>query len=376
MTAVTWEWLAGFIDAEGSVVSEIKKHSRSNDYVGCRVDLYQCERSILERVSLLTGGSVSSVKRTAKGREKTSPNARQGYYCGLYGPTLEANSDVIASQLIHKRTQALILHDLTHSGTTPTNHSRAYCMLSRSLNAKGPNREGFISRVEKLYRVTAHQVESDLTHKWGIPRAKFTWDYVAGLFDGDGCFTMWINEGTIRARATVAISSVSFIRSLNIFCSQLHESNEAVYKRSRHNPRVRPQGFCRFINQDSLAYVCDMLIPHLQIKRRQALLVWYFTKMRAERVGSHSRYLTGRTPYPTRRKDYTPLDYAICQFVQALNTNGRNMATAGEQIALIEKTSGIRLTEVIERAEDYYAAQKSDSFLTGLQDLAETLGLA
>lgn len=100
-----------------------------------------------------------------------------------------------------------------------------------------------------------------------------TVEYFAGLFDGEGCISIQITDDCPKITASIDMSEpgANVLMEINA-----QYGGKLSMRMRKYNNRIYPMHSVRWTSADELSDVCDVLIPHLIIKKEQAkLAMWW-----------------------------------------------------------------------------------------------------
>lgn len=158
--------------------------------------------------------------------------------------------------------------------------------------------------------------KNTMDNTMGNQQVKITWEWLAGFYDGEGC----INLTHQRCKRETAFSPQldlvnTHIESMELIVDFLAAHDIPVYvqrsenSKSYHresNRRNKPKMTIRIARMANVKRFLELILPHLVLKRKQALLLLEFVSTRA-----------------TKRTLTTARDFEIHEELRRLNRKGR-----------------------------------------------------
>ncbi len=283
------EYLAGFIDGEGSLSLARRRHLGRSDEYSIRVSIYNSQQSVLEEIHRQFGGIPSAVG-SRKPRWKPSfaliwTNAAAAGLLRQVAPFLRVKSEHASILLkFHEHVQdghrardcqgrllALTTHELEF-------RAKIFVRL-RELNARGSRKES-----TRLARKVRRPSLAPVSAK-----------YLAGFIDGEGSLMIpkWTDSASGRThyRARIAVAS-----SDRVVLEEIRRTFGGILV-SQSFPGTKWKASFQLVWSDGMVdTVLSSVAPHLRIKGKQASVLSEFMEhRRTTRQRRHGRYLA---PHP------------------------------------------------------------------------------
>lgn len=309
---VSLDYLAGFVDGEGSLSLARKPRRGSPEYC-VRVSIANTNREILGEIQQELGGTIAESRRR-------NPKWKLGYSLIWTNAAAVGILRRIAPHLRVKSSNAVALLEYTEHvieyGRPRDRKGRilplskeemkvreAYHERLRRLNARGPREPGDAGRT------AGEESRRKETGSISLP-------YLAGFIDGEGslmiarCFVRRYGTTQYRSRLTMANSDRRILVRIKrdyggILVTRVHP--QAKWK----------DGYQLVWTSGLIRQYLPLLLPHLRVKREQAALLLDFLRHVTETPRLHDR--RGRAPHPKSVLDFRETLY---RKMRGLNARG------------------------------------------------------
>ena len=145
--------------------------------------------------------------------------------------------------------------------------------------------------------------------------------YLAGLMDGEGCFTINLiraRKSTPRYKATIQFTNTD-VNLVNFFIDFCKKRNLVTYTRVRTgNKRRRDCYDVKITSLKSMKTFCEMIIPHLIGKKSEAEIVLKFINSRMKRTKEYMKTRNNRGQFEGGFSSYTDEDISLHQAIGSL----------------------------------------------------------
>jgi hypothetical protein len=313
---VSAEYLAGFVDGEGSLSLSRIPRGQSHEYC-LRVSIANTDTSILQAIHKDWGGTIHSMGRPRRPKWKPGfgliwTNAAAAHLLGRIEPHLRTKS--------HRA--RVLLEFAAHVRECKRRRDDLGRLLPHS-KEEMKFREAFFSRLKRLNRKGVAGLAKQLPeeakfHRRQVMRGKISKRYLAGFIDGEGSVMITRSRsaktGYVQYRARVAVGNTD----REVLEQIRGEYGGTLHPSTKGNPRWKP-GYQLVWTDGVIADLLALVGPHLRLKEKQAALELEFI---------HHKTNTPRKSYG-RGRGFAPHSEEVVQFRETMYRRMKGLNARG-----------------------------------------------